>query len=643
MFCLSEKAIEEIRGRFKSGEITPEKLAEMDSAQRRGYFAQFLGEPTATKVNELFESKLLLKNQQKGIIDWAKQVSGLKPAQVRDIISRVNKMDKILTPENEVEFLADLASHRIGATVTAEEAANIFELAQNAKKAKEEISSGGDRVKYGRAKVAFDDYVNDLKAETKKKSLLEYLKPQNYLEGASNMAGLAKSLKASLDNSVIGRQGLKVAFTNPDIWLKNSIKSFSDIVHSFGGREVIDEVRADVLSRENAVNGNYKKEGLAVGVREEAYPSSLPQKVPILGRFFKASEAAFTAFQYRTRADIFDRYYETITNAGGDTTGIGILANSLTGRGKLGSLEPVADKLNNLFFSPRLLKSNIDALTAHAFDHGKMGTEAKKIAAFNTLKIVAGVATVLAIAKAVDPESVEEDPRSSDFGKIRVGDTRFDVSGGMAAISTLAARIVPALWGDAKTKSSVTDLLTELNSGKYGSKTTKDVLIDFGENKLSPMASFLLHIAEGRDREGKKTNLGKEAVELITPLPISNFAELRDNPNSANILAALIADGLGVSTNTFSAKTDWSESEGKELTQFKEQVGEEEFKKANEEFNTRFNDRLRQLAKSKEYQELDDELKIDLIKKEKIDIKKDIFRDYNFHYKKDKKEPLPEI
>lgn len=639
MFCLTGQAIAQFKERFKTGEITPEKLAEMDSAQRHGYFASFLGDGTATKVNELFEKQLLLKNQKKGIIDWAKNVAGLKPAQVRDIVSRVSKMETVLKPENEDAFLADLAGHKVGATVTAEEAANIFDLAQQAQKAKEAIGKeSGDRLAYGRAKVAFDDYINDLKTEAKKKPITDYLKPANYVEGVKNTAGLAKSLKASLDNSVIGRQGLKVAFTNPDIWLKNSFQSFKDIWDTFGGKEVLDEVRADVLSRPNAIKGLYRKEGLAVGVREEAYPVHLPEKIPGLGKLFKASETAFTAFQYRTRADIFDRYEQAITKAGGDTKGIGLLANSLTGRGKLGKLEPVADVVNNVFFSPRYLKSNIDTLTAHTLDYNNLGKEARHIAALNTLKIIGGVATILAIAKAANPDSVELDPRSADFGKIKVGNTRFDVSGGMSSIVALAAR---ELTGSSK--SSITHLVTQLDSGKFGSSSRLDVLLNFLENKASPATSVVVDLAKGKDRQGNKPSLPGELSNLLMPLPVSNYLELKNDPNSANTLLAMVADELGISTNTYGASKDWSQSEGKELKQFHETVGDADFKQANQEFNTRFNDRLKEVLKSDDFKALSDDRKSEFLIKEKSDLKKEIFQEYGFHYRKEHQEPLPKI
>lgn len=637
-FCIPKHLTALFKEKLKSGEITPDKLSEMDSAQRHGYFASFLGESNASKVNQLFESKLLLKSQKEGILNWAKQVAGMKPEVMRDIVSQVNKMDQILNPKEESQFLEDIVAHKLGVTVSMSEAANISSLAKDVAEKKAAIANGGDRLEYGRAKVAFDDYINGLKDEAKKKKLLEYIKPSNYIEGISNIAGLAKSLKASLDNSVIGRQGLKVLFTHPDIWLKNSIQSFKDMIDTFGDKEVLNEVRADVMSRPNAINGLYKKEGLAVGVREEAYPTHLPEKIPVLGKLFKASENAFTAFQYRTRADIFDKYIETTEAAGGDIKGFGILANSLTGRGKLGSLEPVANKINTLMFSPRFLKSNIDTLTFHGLDYKNIGSPARKQAAINTLKIIGGIATVLAIAKGINPDSVEQDPRSADFGKIKVGDTRFDVSGGVAPLLTLAMRIVTH-----SSKSSVTGNITKLDSGEFGAPTALDVFNNFLMNKASPAASVLIDYLKGKDRNGNNVTLGGEASNLLMPLPISNYQELSSDPKAANVLVAMIADELGISTNTYGYNADWSKSEGKELKQFKDKIGEDKFKEANAAFNKEFNDRILELRKNDTFQSLSEEDKQREITQEKSRIKKDIFIDYDFYPKTEHSKKLPKI
>ena len=79
MLCLPKFLVDKFLEKLKSGEIDPAKLTDMTSAERNSYFSSFMGETNATKVNALFESKILLKNQQQGIINWAKQVTGIKP------------------------------------------------------------------------------------------------------------------------------------------------------------------------------------------------------------------------------------------------------------------------------------------------------------------------------------------------------------------------------------------------------------------------------------------------------------------------------------------------------------------------------------------------------------------------------------
>ena len=75
--CLPKHVVDIFLKKLKAGEINPEQLADMSSKERNTFFASFLGKENAAKVNASFESKLLLKNQQLGIINWAKNVAGI--------------------------------------------------------------------------------------------------------------------------------------------------------------------------------------------------------------------------------------------------------------------------------------------------------------------------------------------------------------------------------------------------------------------------------------------------------------------------------------------------------------------------------------------------------------------------------------
>ena len=564
------------------------------------------------------------------MITWAKRVSGLSPETKRDLISRVNRMTEILTPETKEAFLEDLAAQRLGMTVTMNEAGKISELAKTVMDKKIIMDAGGDRMEYGRARVAFGNYVSELKTAAKKRTVTETLKDP--LKILSEVAGAAKATKASMDNSAIFRQGWKTLWTNPMVWQKNARRSFVDLVQTLGGKPVMDELNADAVSR--PTHELAKKAKLAIGTLEEEFPSVLPEKVPVVGRLYKASEVAFTAFVYRQRLDIFDKYIDVAERSGVDLTdkdelrSIGKLVNSLTGRGALGRLEPVADVVNNVFFSPRLLKSHIDTLLLHPTDAG-FSPFARKQAASNILKIISGTAMVLLVANAMLPDSVEDDPRSVDFGKIRVGNTRFDVTGGMGSLVTLASRLITM-----STKASTTGLVTELNVDDFGSRTGLDVVYDFFENKLSPAASLIKTLLEGKDWEGDKPTIEGELDNLFTPIIITNYFELKDDPKSADIMLAMIAEGLGISANTYSIKANWENSTSKELQQFKEKVGDKRFKEANDEYNKRFNDWFLDISKDPRYRKLPMEERQEVMTKKKSEIKKDIFKQYNFKYKR---------
>lgn len=538
-FCLLPKHADTFLEKIKSGELDPDALMAMTSAERHATFAEFLGETNARPVNAMFESKLLLKHQQEGIISWAQSVGGLKPEIQRDILARVNRMDRVLEPKELDAFLSDLAAQKLGFGVTMDEAGRISELAKATSEAKAALEAGGDRMDYGRAKVAFSNYVSDLKNAVPK--------PRTLGGVVSETAGFSKAIKAAFDNSALFRQGWKTLFSHPEIWGKNAKQSFVDLVQQFGGKPVLDEVNAEIYSRPNAINSRYGKAKLALGNIEEAFPTTLPEKIPGVGRVYKASEAAFTAFQYRTRADVFDKYMEIAETSGVELDkpqleSIGRLVNSLTARGEIGK----AEVLNPAFFSLRKLRSDFDFLTGHNFDPN-VTPFVRKQAAVNLVKVATGTAAILVVANAASPGSVNFDPRSSDFGKIKVGDTRFDVTGGMGSMLTLSARI--AMHSTKNAQGKVVPL-----GSKSGERSGSDLVYNYFENKLSPAASVVKDILKGQTFEGEQPTLLNEAKNLFVPLPASTFEETFNNPNAANTLLVMLADGLGISANTYAPK-----------------------------------------------------------------------------------------
>ncbi len=278
-FCLPEDRVEAFTEGLRNGEIAPDKLMKMTSKERSEFLGKYVGESAAKRVNAEFEAKTLLKHQQTGMIAWAKNVTGIKPAVRRTLVEKIKNLDRVLDPTDKEEFLNDLASVRLGSDVTREEAQTIAKMSQAVQESQSKMNkdftfpSEVDRMEYGRNLVKMEDFVSDLKNETTKIRLGDIKRnPVVSLgQGISKGAGLAKSLTASLDNSVIGRQGLKILLTHPKIWLKNSKQSFVDMARTYGGKKVMEEVRAEIYSRPNALNGLYRREKLALGNAESTW------------------------------------------------------------------------------------------------------------------------------------------------------------------------------------------------------------------------------------------------------------------------------------------------------------------------------------------------------------------------------------
>jgi len=659
-FCLPRDRVESFKQGIRSGEIDPEQLARMSSEDRRAVLGKYVGEHAAPQVNAEFESKLLLKNQQQGYLNWAKNVTGIKEPARRDLIKRIQNMEPILNSGQSDNFLKDLASRRLGTEVTDEEAQRIAELSKRVSETeakqtgKGKFASKEDRLSYGRSIEDMTDYVADLKNEATRTKLRDLTSvsgiTKEVVNAPSKVAGNLKSLNASLDDSAVFKQGWKTIFTNPVIWAKGATKSLSDIVKVVGGKNVLRETNADIISRENALNGRYNKMGLAVKNPEEAFPEGIiakADKIPgvkkskvlnffptVLSRLYKASEQAYTAFLYRTRADIADKMIGIAEEGGMNVDdkdqlkAIGKMINSLTGRGDLGKIEPIAGVVNNVFFSPRLLKANFDTLTAHQVQKG-VTPFVRKQAALNLVKIAGGTASILAMADFLAPGSVDWDPRSTDFGKIKIGDTRFDVTGGSGSLITLLMREITGKSVSAS--GTVSDLANPQNGGPDYISTVGS----FFRNKLSPAAGMAVTLRTGTNGIGQKVSPTQAISNAVTPLGIQNLIELHNDPNSAGVFAGELADFFGISTNTYAPQksNSWADSTSKDITTFKNKVGDDRFTQANKQYDDKVNALDRSLSTNEAFQALSDADKLADLNKKKGEIKKQVFKDNGFAYK----------
>lgn len=608
-FCLVKELSTKIKQMIKSGELNIDKLTEMSSLERRQYFTDILGERNAKEVNSLFESKLLLKNQRLGLVNWAKQITGIKEATKVDLISKIGRMDKILTPENEQAFLQDLASKRLGIDITIDEATKISELSNKVKEL-ENYTDDTERIKFGRAKIELTDYVNDLGGT--KADLF------------TNIAGIPRSIMASLDLSAPLNQGWGM------LGRKQFYTAFRDMFKFAKSEENLKNLQADILTRPN-----YKlarKAGLRLTdlsdkleMREEQFMTTLLDKVPGVS----ASQRAYTGFLNKLRMDVFDDLIKKAEVAGEDV-GIGSKSaediaknvNNFTGGARVGKAEQAVPILNATFFSPRKIASTINILNPLNYIDQRISKTARLAATRNLIGSFAISSGFIGLANLLGSDKPETDPTSSDFGKIKSGDTRIDVSGGNATYLNILSRLIT------KRIKGSSGASKELGTG-IGQTSGADLISQFLRYKLSPNASLLVDSITGANAIGEKKTIPQSVIDRFRPMFLNSIVELLKsdtNGKFAFALGALFGGGL----NTYTQSTDWSENTSKELNQFKQKVGDEKFQEANDDYNQQYNDWLKQRKTEQSYKDLPDEVKTKEITKKKAEIKQYVFKQYDF-------------
>lgn len=182
-----------------------------------------------------------------------------------------------------------------------------------------------------------------------------------------------------------------------------------------------------------------------------------------------------------------------LTNAGDlkALDDIGKVVNAMTGRGNLPDLlKGHQGLLSTIFFAPRLLWSRFQVPTMVFTKNAQV----RRMVARGVVGAAAANAGLLAAAAGASKAagwdmSVEHDPRSTDFGKIRVGATRMDFLGGYQPIVRYAAQLIS---GERKTTVA----------GEMFPVDPKRVVADFLRTKLSPIAGITTDVATGETMLG---------------------------------------------------------------------------------------------------------------------------------------------
>ena len=275
--------------------------------------------------------------------------------------------------------------------------------------------------------------------------------------------------------------------------------------------------------------------------------SSWAEKIPLVGKVVRASGRAYIGFLNKLRFDVFVDLVNKAEILGLDprknrdlTKSIADFINNATGRGTLPrGLQTSAVALNSVFFSPRLLFSRLNLL--NPIYYVKQEPFVRKEALKSLFSFVGAGLTVLTLSKLIGAD-VGDEPRSSDFGKVKIDNTRFDVWGGFQPLVRSAAQIVTGKYISSTTGKEMT-----LGEG-YKPMTRADIVQRFVEGKLAPIPSFVVALMKQQDAQGKPVSIPKEIGERFVPMVLQDIYDLaKENP--ALVPAGLVnIFGVGVQT-----------------------------------------------------------------------------------------------
>jgi len=685
--CIPEKTAEKLKKLLRSGEVSVDELAGFNSKKRREFFERYSTPDVAKKINIDFERRMTAKTR-KSLDNF---IDGLNtPKDVRNTVkSRLADTDNVFT--NDGVFLEDLAGQKVGFKLDESEFNLLYDLGKEMEELKAANKKKGIskelKIKNEKKSALLERYLNKeagaiersrigTKAGPRKisqaadeygKMSIQYRNELGkfMIKAVGEAAGSMKSIKASFDNSLWGRQAIKLLmnvqvgtknpFITQKIWWNNFKKSWGDFKNTFfseayknrifkeldldkDGRVAkyiakyenelaLDMAYSDIYTRPNYKNGKYTRaiNNYGLQVREEAFPSSMPERIPYLGKGFKASENAFTAGSARIRADLADVLIDKMEEAGVDmmvkenADALGKLVGGMTGRAHLETFEPVAEFLNKAMFSPRFFKSQLETFTnlKGVAYMGKGATELQKVkkeAAVQSLQQIATAFSLLSIASIFDLTDL--DPRSTRFGRIQVKDEILvDITGGNAMVAGMVAKMLSDKRYDPK-------LGVYKKIDGFGSKST-DILVNFLENKQAPALRIMTDLLNGEHFGGEPISVKNTSKQILLPISVEEIStQFAQRNDISTALIMLMGEAIGMST----VDIRWA-PRGKDWSELRKK-NEVLFWKASGELSEELQIRMKPLRENEAFQNQENEEKLKRLEKIAREVRKNIISRY---------------
>lgn len=396
-----------------------------------------------------------------------------------------------------------------------------------------------------RLKAEYEGAKRQFESEKAKHERKNRTRTQKALSVLFEPVHFTKAFITAYDVSAVFRQGGFFTLGHPIKAAKHAKRMFSAMFSAKKALEIDTEIRSRTLHLFGEASGlqlTQLDDGL--GPQEEAIRSHLSDYLPGI----KASNRAYITFLNLQRSAIFDSIVQGLPEKATMDQGRAIanLVNVGSGRGNPGKFAGAMEGAALAFWSPRLLLSRFQLLAGQpAWKKGARKAVAKEYARF-----LVGLAGIYALAKLFDAD-IEEDPRSSDFGKIKIKNTRIDPLAGLAQVFVLMSRLISG-----ETKSSLSGKVRPIRGDKreFKDRTAAEIIGTFLRTKSSPVVGTGLDVLSGENVIGEKVTGKSVAKNLLVPMTIRDTEKAIEDLGVPAGSAAGIAAAFGMSVQTYDGK-----------------------------------------------------------------------------------------
>jgi len=393
---------------------------------------------------------------------------------------------------------------------------------------------------------------------------------QRAVDKVVEVLNVPRTLMSSMDFSAPLRQAVVVTVSHPQIAAGAGLEMFKQSVSQKRFDRWFSDVRQMPRWKLMEDSGLYVADphDPRLTAKEEAFMNNLVEKIPFIGGavkipnsvpviggkkiggLVKGTERAYVGYLNKMRVDLFNRFADafeakghTFENSPELFKGLASYVNNSTGRGKLGVLESSAPMLNTAFFAPRLIASRINMLNPLYY---KQLPKPVRVQALKDMAVFIGVGiTVLTIAKLLGAD-VEDDPRSSDFGKIKDGNTRWDIWGGFQAYVRIIAQVLTG-----QSKSARTGSIQELSGeGAFG-RDRGDVVGSFLRGKLAPIPAMTWNLIKGETMTGEKATPFSELREHMMPMIAGDLKDAMKDRGVRSLYEVGLPSMFGIGASTY--------------------------------------------------------------------------------------------